>query len=218
MTLDLPILYSFRRCPYAMRARFALQVSNTVCELREVVLKDKPQAMLDASPKGTVPVLIKTDGEVIDESIDVMLWSLEKSDPQHWLNPERGKLDDMLALINEFDETFKPNLDRYKYPNRFDNADPETARAEAAEYLQSITASLDNDCYLFGNRPSFADMALSPFVRQFANTDREWFDRQPWPAIQRWLDSILSSELFAAIMQKYPKWLAGDKGVNFPAT
>lgn len=212
-----PILYSFRRCPYAMRARFALQVSNTFCELREVVLKDKPLEMLEASPKGTVPVLIKPDGEVIDESIDVMLWALETSDPNNWLNPEHGSRAEMLALIKTFDDVFKPNLDCYKYPNRFENADPTFARDKAAEYLVKVTTALDTRSYLFGTQPSLADMALAPFVRQYANTDRDWFDNQPWPAIHRWLDSILGSDLFNAAMKKYPQWHPPTSGEDFPA-
>jgi glutathione S-transferase len=212
-----PVLYSFRRCPYAMRARFALQITQTRCELREVVLKDKPQAMLDASPKGTVPVLINIDGQVIDESIDVMLWALQQSDPENWLTPEHGTLTEMLSLIAEFDTNFKPNLDRYKYPNRFDNVNPAQARDEAAEYLGESTQALANSPYLFGSSPSLADMALIPFVRQFANTDPAWFNAEPWPGLQRWLSSVLDSALFAAIMQKYPKWVAPASGAVFPA-
>ncbi|MGR8949189.1 MAG: glutathione S-transferase [Gammaproteobacteria bacterium] len=212
----LPILYSFRRCPYAMRARLALQISQTRCELREVILRDKPPAMLEASPKGTVPVLIDTNGVVIDESLDVMLWALNKNDPQQWLTPKHGAVDEMLVVIHDFDEIFKPQLDRYKYPNRFDDANPITARDDAAKYLCEATRALASSAYLFGHQPCLADMALAPFVRQYANTDRGWFDAQDWPQIQQWLNGILDSELFAAIMPKYPQWKAPDAGVVFP--
>ena len=200
-----------------MRARLALQVSNTRCELREVVLRDKPQAMLEASPKGTVPVLIDTDGRVIDESLDVMLWALRKNDPHNWLNPTAGALEQMLRLINEFDELFKPQLDRYKYPNRFEDADPTQSRDRAASYLTQALNSLTSSAYLFGPTPSLADMALVPFVRQYANTDRQWFDGQAWEHIKRWLDIILNDSLFLAIMKKYPQWAPPERGIDFPA-
>ena len=217
-TAALPIVYSFRRCPYAMRARLALQVSNTRCELREVVLRDKPQDMLDASPKGTVPVLIEPNGAVIDESLDVMLWALGKNDPDNWLNPPGVELQQMLHLINAFDDIFKPQLDRYKYPNRFDGVDPTECRDRAAIYLTEALMPLANSTYLYGAQPSLADMALMPFVRQYANTDRPWFDAQDWPHIQDWLDRILKSPLFLAIMHKYAQWSPPDKGVEFPSS
>ncbi|MEM7469127.1 MAG: glutathione S-transferase [Pseudomonadota bacterium] len=217
MTIDRqPILYSFRRCPYAMRARLALKVSETHCELREVVLRDKPAEMLAASPKGTVPVLIVLDNEVIDESLDVMLWALRQRDPNGWLTPESGNLQKMLSLIEDFDAVFKPQLDHYKYPNRFDNANAEEARDKAATYLRGVMAPLRNSPYLFGYQMSLADVALIPFVRQFANTDRQWFDAQSWPEIQRWLSSFLDSQLFQDIMHKYPQWQTGEQGVEFP--
>ena len=200
-----------------MRARLALQVSGTQCELREVVLREKPAEMLAASPKGTVPVLIDLDGSVIDESLDVMLWALRKNDPGNWLRPEAGDLESMLNLVEDFDLQFKPQLDRYKYPNRFDLDDPLPARSAAYEYLCSQTNALEGQRYLHGESASLADMALAPFVRQYANTDREWFDSNASPALQRWLNSILESELFAAIMLKYRQWRSPDAGELFPA-
>ena len=200
-----------------MRARLALQVSGTQCELREVVLREKPTEMLAASPKGTVPVLIDLDGSVIDESLDVMLWALGKNDPDKWLRPETGDIESILTLIEDFDEQFKPQLDRYKYPNRFGLDDPMPARSAAYEYLCSQTNVLEGQRYLHGESASLADMALAPFVRQYANTDREWFDSNASPALQRWLNSILESELFAAIMQKYRQWRSPDVGELFPA-
>ena len=214
---SLPILYSFRRCPYAMRARLAIQVSGTQCELREVVLRDKPAEMLAVSPKGTVPVLIDTTREVIDESLDIMLWALNKNDPQNWLEPQQTDLNSMLKLIAEFDRRFKPQLDRYKYSNRFEGADANRARELAYQYLASVTDKLASQEYLFSRSASLADMALAPFVRQFANTDRDWFDSFASTGLLQWLNRILESELFAATMRKYPQWHAPDSGELFPA-
>jgi glutathione S-transferase len=211
-----PILYSFRRCPYAMRARLALMVSGQVCELREVVLRDKPQEMLNVSPKGTVPVLIDIDGRVIDQSIDIMLWALAQNDPAKWLMPEQGSVEEMLALIAEFDDRFKYHLDRYKYPNRYENADAATHRAAGALYLAKLNARLSQTTYLFGNSIALADTAIAPFVRQFAHVDKIWFNKQSLPHLQAWLAAFVDSEIYTGAMEKYPKWESGNSGVMFP--
>ena len=129
----LPVLYSFRRCPYAMRARLALAVSDQVCELREVVLRNKPQGLLLASPKGTMPVLVLPSGQVLEQSLDIMLWVLAQRDPEGWLTPSHGSVQDMLALIAECDGSFKQALDRCKYPSRYPDADPARARTQAVD-------------------------------------------------------------------------------------
>ena len=147
-----------------------------------------------------------------------MLWALGKNDPDNWLNPPNIELQQMLHLINEFDDIFKPQLDRYKYPNRFDDVDPVTCRDRAAAYLTEALTPLANSTYLFGTGPSLADMALMPFVRQYANTDRAWFDAQDWTHIQDWLERILISPLFLAIMHKYPQWSPPDRGIEFPSS
>lgn len=214
-----PILYSFRRCPYAMRARLAVTVSGQKCELREIVLRDKPQEMLAASAKGTVPVLVDRDGRVIDESLDIMLWALQQHDPEHWLAPQQGDGEAMNRLIARFDSGFKYHLDRYKYPDRYSSSDAQSAqthRSEAAAFLEEINAQLTAGGWLFGTRASLADMAIFPFVRQFALTGQEWFDAQPWPHLQRWLSARVSSDLFEGIMKKYSPWQPGDVGVDFP--
>ncbi|NND64571.1 MAG: glutathione S-transferase [Gammaproteobacteria bacterium] len=215
-----PVLYSFRRCPYAMRARMALKVSGQACELREVELKHKPQAMIDASPKATVPVLVLEDGTVIDQSLDIMLWALRKNDPENWLSPENGSLDDMLALISETesktDDNFKFHLDHYKYPTRYGGADAREHRQLAAAYLIVLDQKLENSKFLFGDRLSFADVAIFPFVRQIANTDRAWFDTQAWQKLITWLDVLIGSVLFKTIMQKYSPWQDGDPVTFFP--
>lgn len=211
----LPILYSFRRCPFAMRARFALLVSGTACELREVVLRDKPAALREASPKATVPVLVGVDGTVIDESLAIMRWALARCDPQHWLAPSAGTLDDMLALVAQCDGDFKPHLDRYKYPNRHEGADALRHRAEAAAFLDGLETRLRGSRHLFGEAPALADMAIAPFVRQFAQVDAAWFAAAPWPALSAWLAVLTASSLWVSAMPKFPAWQPGDAVVVF---
>ncbi len=189
-----------------MRARLGVLVSGQEVEHREVVLRDKPQAMLDVSPKGTVPVLVLDDGTVIEESEEVMLWALGQSDPESWLAPERGSLADMRTLVARTEAEFKCHLDRYKYSNRYEGADSEEHRELAAVFLRELDGRLGESKYLFGSRFAFADAAIAPFVRQFANTDRTWFDAQPWSHLLAWLEEFLSSERFVAIMGKHPKW------------
>ncbi|SHF48617.1 Glutathione S-transferase [Litoreibacter ascidiaceicola] len=199
-----PILYSFRRCPYAMRARLAIHAAGLTMQHREIVLRDKAPEFLEASPKGTVPVVIASDG-VIEESLDIMLWALDHNDPEEWLQNRENSL----ALIAQNDGPFKTALDRYKYANRHDN-DPETWRTLGASTLEKYDSILAQKPYFLGKQPCLADMAIFPFIRQFANTDRAWFDAQSWPHLHRWLDTHLTSDRFAAIMVKYPKWQAGD--------
>lgn len=209
MTTANPVLYSFRRCPYAMRARLALLASGTVCTLREVKLSAKPQDLLDASPKGTVPVLVLPDGQVIDESLDIMRWALTKADPDHWLDGEDT------ALIAAIDGPFKHHLDRCKYPHRYD-VDPLDHRAAGVAHLEMLEARLRASPHLCGAHWTMTDAALAPFVRQFAETDRAWFDALPLPAVQRWLAAFLASPMFAAIMVRWPVWQAGNAEVLFP--
>ena len=217
----LPILYSFRRCPYAMRARLALLASGKSCELREVVLRNKPAEMIAASPKATVPVWIDTDGTVRDESLEIMQWALGENDPQDWLTPPSGTEQDMHSLIDRIDGPFKHHLDRYKYATRYTDenggagVDPDHHRDAALAILDDFETRLSKHSCLFGDRPCLADMATAPFIRQYANTNRKWFDAQPIPHVQAWLDRFLTSDLFAAIMEKYPPWQSGTKGIEF---
>lgn len=206
-----PILYSFRRCPYAMRARLALVSSYTRCQLREVVLRDKPAAFLEASPKGTVPVLI-AGGQVIEESFEIMQWALNRADPEGWLdNAEASE-----ALIAQFDTRFKTALDRYKYHTRYADADAQAERNAASKLLRQLEPDLSKTPWLFGDHPRLADVAILPFVRQFANTDRAWFDAQNWTGVRGWLSRFETSDRFAAIMSKYPKWAPEEPKVYFP--
>jgi glutathione S-transferase len=201
-----PVLYSFRRCPYAMRARLALAASDTVYELREVVLARKPPALLQASPKGTVPVLVLPDGTVLEQSLDIMLWALRRNDPQHWLPTSAAELDNALAVIAQCDGDFKANLDRYKYPNRYALADGVAHRASGAQFLQALDDRLGAHPHLMGERFGLLDAAIAPFVRQFAHTDPAWFARQPWSGLQRWLTDFEASSLFLRSMEKCPVW------------
>lgn len=211
------VLYSFRRCPYAMRARLAIAASGIRCELREIVLRDKPAAMLQASPKGTVPVLVGTNGTVVDQSLDIMLWALQQNDPHGWLSADRAEtLAAMLALVEQCDTQFKFHLDRYKYPQRYENTRPEPHRDAGVAWLKGLEVRLEKTPYLFGEHPMLADMAIAPFVRQFVHTDADWFELQPLPKTKRWLKAFLESALFASVMHKYPVWRAGEPGVEFP--
>ncbi|AZC81952.1 glutathione S-transferase [Pseudomonas chlororaphis] len=197
-------LYSFRRCPYAMRARLALRYSGVPLEIVEVSLKAKPAAMLALSPKGTVPVL-NADGRVIDESLDIMRWALAQHDPQDWLLKDDGPAQQRIeALIAENDQLFKLHLNRYKYAERYPEQPMEHYRGQGELFLQQLDELLSQHDYLLADHPSLADMALAPFVRQFAHVDREWFAQTPYRNLQRWLQRFLESEMFTQVMAKPP--------------
>ncbi|WP_338549980.1 glutathione S-transferase [Roseovarius phycicola] len=209
--LDLPVFWSFRRCPYAMRARLALQVSNQRVDLREIVLRDKPLAFLKTSPSATVPCL-DTGSQVIDESLDIMRWALAHDDPQSWLDmPETG-----YQLIQQSDGPFKSALDRYKYATRFPEHDALAERDRASAFVQDLETNLAGSQALFGRDKTLADMAILPFIRQFAHVDLEWFQAQSWPNVIAWLEEFKTSELFGAIMKKYPIWTPQADLVSFP--
>ena len=197
-----PILYSFRRCPYAMRARMAIIRAGLVCEHREVVLRDRPDHMMEISPKGTVPVMLLPSGKVIEESLEIMQyvanWKLTDLD-NHW--------------VNRNDNEFKFHLDRYKYPNRYEDVDEIEQRTLASAYLMDLDQRLATE-------PSISEAlsdALFPFVRQFANHDRDWFDVQPWTNVLEWLNENLDSEAFKSCMKKHKQWVEGDETILFPA-
>ena len=206
VTLSPPILYSFRRCPYAMRARLALQVSGLAVEHREIALKNKPAEMLRASPKGTVPVLVLTDGTVLEESLHIMHWALGRSDPQGWLGGDGAYRNDAWALIAQNDGEFKFHLDRYKYPHRYGLADGVAHRELARGFLDLLQARLAQHDFLAGARFGLADAAIAPFVRQFAHTDAAWFAAQSWSHLAQWLQDFEASAVFAQVMEKHPVW------------
>ena len=205
-----PVLYSFRRCPYAMRARLALAASETRCELREVVLAHKPSTLLQASPKGTVPVLVLADGVVLEQSLDIMLWALRRNDRQQWLPATEQDLATALQLIAQCDGDFKAQLDRYKYPNRYALPDGLTHRALGAQFLQTLNERLDAHRYLMGEHFGLADAAIAPFVRQFAHTDTAWFSGQNLTALQQWLAAFEASGDYTSVMHKYAAWTEGQ--------
>ncbi|MEE4184348.1 MAG: glutathione S-transferase [Gammaproteobacteria bacterium] len=207
----LPVLYSFRRCPYAIRARLALRQAGIACELREVVLRNKPAAMLELSPKGTVPVLA-LPAAVLDESLDIMRWALTQRDPDGWLAADPGATEQLIAAN---DGAFKRALDRYKYPDRYPDADRAVALAECERFVADLDRRLTGRAGLVAPQPSLADFALLPFVRQFALVDREWLRASPYAALRGWLNAFLDSPLFAAIMHKYEPWQPGAAGVVF---
>ena len=195
-------LYSFRRCPYAMRARLALRYSGVAMDIVEVSLKAKPAEMLALSAKGTVPVL-SVDGRVIDESLDIMRWALAQNDPQDWLLKDDPVGTEQIArLIEENDTQFKVHLNRYKYAERYPEQPMEFYRTEGEVFLRRLDELLERRDYLLADHPTLADMALMPFVRQFAHVDREWFAQTPYRRLQAWLQRLLESELFTAVMKK----------------
>ena len=215
MTASLDCLYSFRRCPYAMRARLGVLFAGLQVELREVTLKNKPAQMLAISPKGTVPVLRLADGAVIDESRDIMVWALEQQDPQGLL--DATVLDQANALIEQNDNEFKYWLDRYKYADRHVEMTQAEYRQRGEAFLQVLESLLETRAYLLGENPTIADIGVMPFVRQFAHVDRDVFSQLPYPNLQRWLQGWLENPLFLQTMIKLPVWQEGDEVVVFPA-
>lgn len=202
----LPVLYSFRRCPYAMRARMALKYSGLHCEVREILLRDKPDQMLNISPKATVPVLLLPDGRVIEESFDIMLWALRQNDPDNWMagSPQAA------SLIERNDGAFKNALDKYKYASRHPEHPQGKYRTEGETFLQLLNNLLEKNTFLLNDRPTLGDMALFPFIRQFAGVDRLWFDKTPYTPLKKWLQGHLESDLFNKVMNKRTPWKSGD--------
>lgn len=198
------VLYSYRRCPYAMRARMALAYSGIAVEIREISLREKPASMLAISPKGTVPVL-QTDGLVIEQSYDIMKWALKQSDPDQWLSAETESVIDQ--WIEKNDGPFKKLLDQYKYPDRYPNISLEETLSQAVtSFLSPINEQLKKSTYLLGPKISLADIAIFPFVRQFSMVDPEWVDQSGLKFLKQWLNEHLESSLFLSVMQKYPTW------------
>ncbi len=212
---ELPILYTFRRCPYAMRARMGLAYAGINFQIREVVLKNKPQEMLDVSPRGTVPVLLRSGLPVLEESLDILEWSISKNDPDGWKDYPAETLSLMEMLVDENDNVFKEKLDRYKYADRYPDYSREDYRREGESFLQKLEVLLLDSTFLFGNRISYADVAIFPFIRQFANVERLWFVSAPYPCLRKWLASFLESELYVSVMNKYTPWGVNDPILKF---
>ncbi len=209
MNNTLPILYSFRRCPYAMRARLAIAYSGIEVELREVDLKHKPLELLNISPKATVPVLQCPDGHIIDESRDIMHWALQQHDPDGWLESIEH------PLIDENDNSFKKSLDHYKYADRFPEYSQEYYQTECSLFLEKIENILKSSNFIQNNHLSYVDMAIYPFIRQCYFVNTSWFDNTPFSHLRAWLNKLLYSPLFDSIMIKHPAWKAHDKAIIF---
>lgn len=202
-------LYSFRRCPYAIRARMALKYAGIEVGIREVKLSNKPIELIKASKKATVPVLVIDSDKVIDESIDIMLWSLAQSDCDNWLKPNSQQK--IFDLIQENDFQFKPILDGYKYPQSSEVGDPLFYRKQALIFLDKLNSKLLNSQYLLSDKPCLADIAIFPFIRQFYMVDKDWFMKSNLKHLIVWLELFLKSPLFLNVMKKYSPWKAGDK-------
>ncbi|MFT6917893.1 MAG: glutathione S-transferase [Cognaticolwellia sp.] len=249
--MALPILYSLRNCPYAMRARIAIFKSHQPVALRDVVLTDKPAAMILASPKATVPILVLDENSpfkednaqgnnkelsqantnragdnriIIDESLDIMLWALKKSDPNNLLHADNRvtlpikqneKLNEMLALITEFDVEFKRRLEAYKCAKRYHETNLNECRTACEHYIQLLESRLTQHDYLFSTQESLADIALLPFIRQFARIERQWYLQSSYPKLKNWLNRYLQSPMFTRVMAKYPLWLECGEEVIF---
>ncbi len=214
MTLPRHRLYSFRRCPYAMRARLGLLFAEQSVALREVTLKNKPEQMLAISPKGTVPVLQLADGTVIEESDEIMMWALAQNDPHGLL--DKNTLPQANALIVQNDNEFKYWLDRYKYADRYPEMTQSEYRQRGEVFLQVLETLLTKNVYLLGDSVTTADIGIMPFVRQFAHVDREVFYGLPYPKLQHWLQDWLAHPLFLQVMTKFEPWQEGDEVVIFP--
>ena len=197
-----PLLYTFRRCPFAIRARLAIQVSGVEVDTQEVSLRAKPKELLECSPKGTVPVLRFADGRVLEQSLDIMQWALAQNDPECWLADDQTSAAAMMSLIQHHDESFKPKLDLYKYAVRFPQYSEAYYREQAEPFLADLNARLSNDGYLLAGRYTLADMAIFPFIRQFCNVNPDWFYASPYPHLIQWLDCLIGSALFHRVMQK----------------
>lgn len=218
MTTALPVLYSFRRCPYAIRARLALRSAGVTWEHREVDLRERPTALFAASPKGTVPVLVlpantNSASRVLDESRAIMQWALEQNDPEGWLATPTARHAE--ALIDQCDGPFKEHLDRYKYATRYPGADALEHRGQASALLVELETLLQQNAFLLAPKRTHADVAIAPFVRQFAMADREWFDHQPWPHLIAWLKRLLESQDMRDVMRKMPAWQPGDPALRW---
>ena len=213
--MKFPILYSFKRCPYAMRARMAIQLAKIRCEIREIRLNNKPEHMLKVSPKGTVPVLILED-KIIDESIEIIEWVLDQDNVfEGNLNQNEVVLSE--KLISIFDEKFKYHLDRYKYAARYNNVNSDKNRSQCMEILIELNQIISNKKWIFGESINKLDISILPFIRQFRIANPEWFDMQvSIHSVKRVLNNFLESELLNEIMINYDEWKEGSKPEYFP--
>ena len=210
--MTLPILYSFRRCPYAMRARMVLLHSKIQCEIREIKLSNKPKEMLAISPKGTVPVLILENGDILDESLGVMVWAIEQGNLRNLFNSGKKEI---LDLIKINDGEFKDAIDRYKYSSLYPEKPMIEYRKMGELFLEKIESYLEKNKFIFGKNISLADLAIFPFIRQFCRVDIDWFNSSLFKKIKEWTLFFEGSENFIDIMRKIKPWTTGDKPTLF---
>lgn len=212
----LPVLYSLRNCPYAMRARIAIFKAKQTVMLRDIVLSNKPNEMLAVSPKATVPVLVLANGTVVEESLEVMLWALNETDPDDLLQSQNEhELSVMLNLIKSFDHDFKVCLEQYKCAKRYRESNIIECRVECEQFIQMLENRLNSHDFLMSNTESLADIALLPFIRQFARIERQWYLQSPYPKVRQWLNNYLQSPMFTKVMAKYPLWLDDHEVILF---
>lgn len=217
-TKPLPILYSLRNCPYAMRARIAIFKAKQTVILRDLVLSNKPKELVTVSPKATVPVLVLTNGTVLEESLDVMLWALNKTDPDDLLQSENEySLSEILTLIDTFDHNFKVSLEQYKCAKRYRENNVVECREACEQFIQTLEKRLNSHKFLVSNKESLADIAILPFIRQFARVERQWYLQSPYPQVRQWLKNYLQSPMFTKVMAKHPLWLEHNDEVLFGA-
>ncbi|MET1254461.1 glutathione S-transferase [Aliikangiella maris] len=215
---QLPVLYSFRRCPYAIRTRMVLFYCHIPVELREVVLKNKPPQMMAVSPKGTVPVLLLGSGEVIDESYQIILWALQQvKDESLFYSKSQKQQNKIQQWIEQNDTVFKSWLDKYKYAVRFPEASESFYRQQAEVFLIKLENSLAQHAYIIDDQLSLADIMIAPFIRQFAYVNIDWFKDSQYVKLNQWLFDILKSPIFTSVMSKYQPWKTGDEATIFPA-
>ena len=214
--MSLPILYSLRQCPYAMRARIGLLQAKQPVILRDIVMKNIPKEMLDASPKGEVPVLVFEDSSVIDESLDIMIWALNQSDPNNLLfNQQPNTYQGMLDLINRNDNEFVDALKKYKAASRYHDSEEINCRQQCEPFIVYLEQRLAKHDYIFGDTASLADYAILPFIRQFSRVDRKWYLQAPYPNLRRWLERHYQNPMFSKAMKKYPQWLDKKESILF---
>jgi len=211
--MDVPVLYSFRRCPYCMRAHMALKYAGLKTELREVDLKDYPQQALEKSPKATVPVLLLPDGTVIDESWDILKWALSQNDPDNWTGSDDEYLLDAEILMETNDFSFKDDLDRYKYADRYPEHSAEHYRQACEQFIEELEDMLAENEYLLADQITLADIGVFPFIRQFSLVDKEWFDKAPYPQVRGWLNKLIETQLFQQVFQKHVTWKQGAAAI-----
>ncbi len=218
-TKPLPILYSLRNCPYAMRARIAIFKAKQTVLLRDIVLSNKPEEMIVASPKATVPVVVLSNGKVLEESLDVMLWALNETDPDNLLcSQSETALPEMLKLIETFDHEFKTCLEQYKCAKRYRENNISECRDVCEQFIRTLEHRLKRHAFIMSDTESLADIALLPFIRQFARVERQWYLQSPYPKVRQWLNHYLQSPMFTKVMAKYPLWTDNYEDVLFGCT